>query len=873
MELLRQKGFRRFWTQYSILTWKNYVVFKRKWPTTALLVLSPLFFVFLIYIIDLAFNSSPTIRSQRTPVTSYSPETFWPLARCTPPPGKSSCYTIAYAPNAAPIPQLISDVQTQFSIPSSEIIGFSTVAAMDDFIYKNQNLTQAGYQFFENPVLNGSARSLSYILTFNNSVACRRPGDCNDPYQGVAAPMMYAMDRALMQESFSATLNVDLVAMPRKELAKIDVVGTFGQFFFFLAIMFLFLVFSNLVVQEKEKKLRLSLKVMGLRQLPYWLSWMTTAFSVLLLTVLVLVASGAAFQFKFFLLNNFFLYFFLFYLTGMGIVLMSFILAVFVHRTKVATPLGFALFLIFYLCNILASNIVYSPNISVPSGLQVFCALFAPILFAKGLNDLATAVSGTGSNGISWASRNSYTNIYPLPTLYLYALLDIAIYLVIIWYFDNVVSGEFGTGHPFYFCFTPSYWTGRSRGKKPRQHTQQEDSLDDDVARSVYAEDVDVKAERLSVENGAPDRHLAIKVLHMEKFFPNAGMCARGGYRAVRGVTFGVNEGELFCLLGPNGAGKSTTQNMLIGVHTITRGQAWIGGYEVGVEWDDIRRLMGVCPQHDILWYELTSAEHLRMFAVLKGVPPHLVEEEVTRRLKQVDLEDVRDTPVGTYSGGMQRRVSIAIAFVGDPKVVFLDEVSTGLDVVVRRQIWDLIQEAKTGRTIVLTTHSMEEADTLGDRICIIGKGRLRVVGSSVRLKNRFGAGYRLMFIDEDHRSKDEVKAFMTANMPSAHMVSEVGGVLTYEIPRTEKDRLPQFFEYLERNPLFQKRVDYSLSMTTLEEVFIRISQESRQDEARYELATSVASDGVPRPVIMAPAATGTVATLQPTPSQKPSSS
>jgi ABC-type multidrug transport system ATPase subunit len=824
----RQGLLKKWAVQYRILTKKNYIIFKRRWKVTALQVLSPLFFIFLIFVIDIGFNSSPTIRDRRATKKSYDIEPLAAIARCP----NTPCTTIAYAPTGAPQDTFITNIAQAQGIPSAEIAGYASIAEYQSAVFNNQNKTQAAYLFYSPLLTTGSNLVIDYTIAYNDSITCIRPRVCTNPIYAVAIPMQVAMDAQLMQAGLGASLNVNLVKMPRKELLKLDVVGTFGQFFFFLSIMFLFLVFANLIIGEKESKLRLGLRVMGLQRLPYWMSWLTTALVMLLFCVLVLIASGAAFQFKFFLLNNFFLYFFLFMLAGFGILMMAFVLTTLIHRTKVATPIGFAFFLVFYIGNILAANIVYSPTIAVPEALRTICALLPPIVLAKGLNDLSAAVQSEGSTGISWADRDTYTDIYPMPKLYWFAAIDIAIYLVLLWYFDHVIGGEFGVGEKPWFFLSPSFYSGR---KKQSTQKYVDKSEKDAVAESIYHEDPDVKAERETIENNSdPSRQLAVRVVGLQKFFPD-GMCTRRGYKAVRGVSFGVNNEELFCLLGPNGAGKSTTFNMLTGVHSITSGEAYIKGFRVGEQMDEIQRVMGVCPQHDILWDDLTAGEHLELMAAMKGVRSDFNAREVTKRLIQVDLEDVRNVCAGNFSGGMQRRLSVAIALIASPAVVFLDEPTTGMDPVVRRKLWNMIEDAKKGCAIVLTTHSMEEADILGDRITILTKGRIRCIGSSLRLKQRFGAGYRLAFT-ADAAEKPKIKSWMTRALPTAALVGDVGTFLSYQVPRELSPQLGSFFEQLEQQREFSCD-DYSLSMTTLEDVFIRISQESREDEAKYQEA------------------------------------
>ncbi|MEW5319079.1 MAG: hypothetical protein WDW38_010251 [Sanguina aurantia] len=219
-----------------------------------------------------------------------------------------------------------------------------------------------------------------------------------------------------------------------------------------------------------------------------------------------------------------------------------------------------------------------------------------------------------------------------------------------------------------------------------------------------------------------------------------------GALVALAGNWWSVAPGQCFCLLGPNGAGKTTTIKCLTGALPPDGGDALIYGRSVrsAAGLAAIRSTLGVCPQFDVLWGELTGAEHLRLFAAMKGMAQGEVEAEVGLQLEKVRLTSAAKMQTASYSGGMRRRLSVAVALLGDPRVVILDEPTTGMDPVSRRHVWELIHSAKAGRVIVLTTHSMEEADILGDRIGIFVAGRLRCLGSGLHLKGRHGAGYKL---------------------------------------------------------------------------------------------------------------------------------
>ena len=146
-----------------------------------------------------------------------------------------------------------------------------------------------------------------------------------------------------------------------------------------------------------------------------------------------------------------------------------------------------------------------------------------------------------------------------------------------------------------------------------------------------------------------------------------------------------------------------------------------------------------MCSQFDILWNELTPQQHLYMFARLKGIPLDEIDNRIDEVLTFVSLLHEKENRVGNFSGGMKRRLSLAIAAVGNPKIIMLDEPTTGLDPKVRQQVWELIHKLKEGKSIILTTHSMEEADVLADRICVVVKGRMKCFGNIFYLKKTYG--------------------------------------------------------------------------------------------------------------------------------------
>ena len=203
-----------------------------------------------------------------------------------------------------------------------------------------------------------------------------------------------------------------------------------------------------------------------------------------------------------------------------------------------------------------------------------------------------------------------------------------------------------------------------------------------------------------------------------------------GNVHAVNGLNLSVEEGELFALLGVNGAGKTTTIKMLSCLARPTSGDAQILGHSVTNDAINVKKRINVSPQETAVAPNLSVKENLRLICGLYGDDKKTAREKTAQMIERLGLQDVEKRRAATLSGGWQRRLSIAMALCSDPKVLFLDEPSLGLDVLVRRELWDVIRELKGHVTIVLTTHYLEEAEALCDRVGVMAHGRLVAVGT-----------------------------------------------------------------------------------------------------------------------------------------------
>lgn len=278
---------------------------------------------------------------------------------------------------------------------------------------------------------------------------------------------------------------------------------------------------------------------------------------------------------------------------------------------------------------------------------------------------------------------------------------------------------------------------------------------------------------------------------------------------------------EIFVLLGHNGAGKTTTISMITGIHEPDEGLIEILGK---TEFEEIREVLGVCPQENPLYDDLTIREHLELFGSLKGLEGETLDGEIDKLLEDVDLEEKADDMSKSVSGGQKRKLSVAMAFSGDSKVIILDEPTAGMDTYARRYIWEMLKKYQEGRIILLTTHLMDEADYLGDKIGIMVEGKIVTSGTNVFLKNKFGIGYNITFVKKESKPVEaEMMEMIEAFVPQAKVLSDVSLELKIQLPLSSVKRFSEMFESLDKNKDKLNFKEYGISITTLEEVFIEV--------------------------------------------------
>ncbi|MGA2276512.1 MAG: ATP-binding cassette domain-containing protein [Terracidiphilus sp.] len=318
------------------------------------------------------------------------------------------------------------------------------------------------------------------------------------------------------------------------------------------------------------------------------------------------------------------------------------------------------------------------------------------------------------------------------------------------------------------------------------------------------------------VQNAPP----AIEVSHIVKRY--------GDFEAVKDVNFAVADGEIFGLLGPNGAGKSTLIRMMTTLIPLTSGRAIVAGHDVAREPDAVRRMIGVIPQALTSDPDLTVEENLSIYAKLYNVPRAERLKNITEVLEAVDLLKWRGAQVKTLSGGMRRRVEIARGLVHNPRIFFLDEPTTGLDPVSRIAVWEMLSNlrAKRNLTILITTHYMDEADKLCDRLAIVDHGTLVALGTPLELKHSV-PGANVVEVHFD-RETEEWQARLEALEGVTSVQAESAGY--YRVLTSSGSKTTMQLVELAAS-LGETLTSLSVQNTTLDDVFVHYTGRQLRDE------------------------------------------
>uniref|UniRef100_A0A3B4Y6J1 ATP binding cassette subfamily A member 3 n=1 Tax=Seriola lalandi dorsalis TaxID=1841481 RepID=A0A3B4Y6J1_SERLL len=822
--------------QFGLLVWKNYLQQKRQILVTLVEILLPLLFSCILIVLrqKVPFKDYPNATVYESYAVDILPKRFLQHLQ------------LAYVPgNSSVVRQVAEDVRG--------MRGFETEEQFEEYV-RNDPLSGKllAAVVFEHPFSHDDEPlplKVSYHLRFSFTPRNAPPkeklelnpnsdldwhtlslyplfqlpgpreqydkeGGTPGYYREGFLAVQHAVDRAIMH-SHNRTAAASLLRQIRVVLSRfpyppfiydVFILAIQNQLPLVLVLSFTYtsLNIVRAVVQEKERKLKEYMRMMGLSNWLHWSAWFLMFFlflsiSVFFVTLLLCIQvspNGAVLTYS----DPTLVFIFLLLFT-VATINFSFMISAFFSRANVAAAAGGFIYFLSYL-----PYLFLWPRYDLLSHVQkVSACLISNVAMAMGAQ-LIGMFEGKGT-GIQWSNMFDSVTVdddFSLAQVLALLLFDSVFYGLVAWYMEAVFPGEYGVPLPSYFFVLPSYWCS-----SPRMALVNEKEEEEDAEKALKGEFIE--EEPAGLVSG-------IKIKHLVKEF-RVGNKTR---KAVRDLTLNMFEGQITVLLGHNGAGKTTTLSMLTGLFPPTSGRAYINGNDICQDMALIRRSLGLCPQHDVLFDNLTVREHLLFYAQLKGYSKEKILDEVDRIIRILSLEDKRQARSKTLSGGMKRKLSIGIALIGDSKVVMLDEPTSGMDPSARRATWDLLQGEKRGRTILLTTHFMDEADLLGDRIAIMAGGELQCCGSPLFLKNKYGAGYHMVIVKDALCNVSEITRLVHMYVPNATMESSAGAELSYILPKESTSRFELLFAELEMNREELGIASYGASVTTMEEVFLR---------------------------------------------------
>ncbi|XP_030643482.1 ATP-binding cassette sub-family A member 12 [Chanos chanos] len=591
--------------------------------------------------------------------------------------------------------------------------------------------------------------------------------------------------------------------------------------------------FVRKLVHERELRLHEYMKMMGVNPISHFFAWFIESAVFLLVTIVFITL---ILKFGGILANSDSSLVFIYLCDyGLSVLAMSYLVSAFFDRTNIAGLSGCMIYIVCFFPFIVIVSMEESLSFSVKSALS----LFAPTCFSYASQYISRYEKL--EEGIQWS--NMYTSPLSGDTssfgwLCWLLLIDSLIYFLVGVYVRMVFPGKYGIPAPWYFPVTPSFWADLFGCCKKAPKSTSRGLFFSNIMQESQANG-EGKGKGKGKGKGGFTSHGEEEFSGLPVGVSLHGLTkAYGNRNAVDHLTLAFYEGHVTSLLGHNGAGKTTTMSLLTGLFPPSSGSIEVYGRDMQAYTDEVRKELGVCMQYDVLFDHLTTEEHLLLYAQIKAPhwTKHEVKDQVRKILQETGMYAHRHKRVGTLSGGMKRKLSISIAFIGGSRLVVLDEPTTGVDPCSRRSIWDIVLQHKQDRTIILSTHHLDEAEVLSDRIAFLERGGVKCCGSPFYLKDKLAKGYNLTLTkkvqvpgSEEKFDIEELTAFIQSHLPNACLKEGRLGDVVYTLPPYNSQNASAYrslLTSLDRNLDALHLGCYGISDTTLEEVFLQLTRD-----------------------------------------------
>ncbi|KAL4835198.1 hypothetical protein H8958_017184 [Nasalis larvatus] len=793
------------WRQTRTLLLKNYLIKCRTKKSSVQEILFPLFFLFWLILISMMH---PNKKYEEVPNIELNPMDKLTLSNLI----------LGYTPVTNITSSIMQKVSTDH-LPD--------VIITEEYTNEKEMLTSSlsKHSNFVGVVFKDS---MSYELRFfpdmipvssiymDSRAGCSKSCEAAQYWSSGFTVLQASIDAAIIQLKTNVSLWKELestkaVIMGETAVVEIDtfprgviliyLVIAFSPFGYFLAIH---------IVAEKEKKIKEFLKIMGLHDTAFWLSWVLLYTSLIfLMSLLMAVIATASLLFP---QSSSIVIFLLFFLYGLSSVFFALMLTPLFKKSK---HVGIVEFFI-----TVASGFIGLIIILIESFPKSLVWLFSPFCHCTFVIGIAQVMHLEDFNEGALFS-NLTAGPYPLIITIIMLTLNSIFYVLLAVYLDQVIPGEFGLRRSSLYFLKPSYW---SKSKRNYEELS-EGNVNGNISFSEIIEPV--SSEFVGKE--------AIRISGIQKTYRKKGE----NVEALRNLSFDIYEGQITALLGHSGTGKSTLMNILCGLCPPSDGFASIYGHRVSEidEMFEARKMIGICPQLDIHFDVLTVEENLSILASIKGIPANNIIQEVQKVLLDLDMQTIKDNQAKKLSGGQKRKLSLGIAVLGNPKILLLDEPTAGMDPCSRHIVWNLLKYRKANRVTVFSTHFMDEADILADRKAVISQGMLKCVGSSMFLKSKWGIGYRLSMYIDKYCAAESLSSLVKQHIPAATLLQQNDQQLVYSLPFKDMDKFSGLFSALDSHSDLGV-ISYGVSMTTLEDVFLKLEVEAEIDQADYSVFT-----------------------------------
>ena len=626
--------------------------------------------------------------------------------------------------------------------------------------------------------------------------------------QSFLAKMLIKLNNKEIKNDFK--MNIGFNPYPAHyRYSDINIYGLYSFLAFMISLQFSLIGynFNMRMIDEKENRLNILLERQGISKFKYFLSWLVTFYSVFSFSIL---AYGMFLYLS--VKNRYYLLFFTIVLFSFSVFSACIFFATIIKTTKTGTTavkfFNFGSLLLGFVIVLPKTAKITKIIFSIIPQINIFLAIYS-IFGLENFDGMSLSKLCVKSGKISYMETS------------LMFVFDIIFYLGL-----SFIIQSFQDSGLEFWDYVKSFFVKVSR--KVNDFDMNIDTNKINEIEKLSAPKFEVHHQELSnINKQKKEQNQCLKIVNCSKYFDDL--------KAVDNFNGELFSNEIFCLLGHNGAGKTTLVNMISGIYDPSYGDIFFNGKSLVTDKKFLYENIGLCQQEDIFFDYLTVREHLEYMCEIKGSEINM--KEIVDLIKKIDLFPKKDALCSTLSGGQKRKLCIALALIGGSKIILLDEPTSGMDIMARRKLWDFLKSYKKDKIILLTTHFLDEAEYLGDRIGIMSDGKYLCSGTSSFLKSKYPCGFNINLLINQDKFEEEYKNQILEGIkkfdPKAEIKVASKGTFCLNIQSNNKN-IEQIFNFIEDKKSEYAIEDYTVGSTSLEDVFLRINNKAVLSDMKY---------------------------------------